>query len=654
MKTFRPSVAVGRGGALLAALGLLAWAFACCGDDTETEPQPDPLEITEGCNPIAADRDCLLPYPSDFFRVDGAGGPKVAFPKVALPLFGGSPVDMTLLHPPDGFSVGSPILAMLGEPIDGTKLPTWAMDPSASTTAASPTLIVDTETGVLVEHFAEVDAASADPARAALILRPLVRLEPGRRYVVALQHLVGASGAEIAPPRGFESLVTDGGSAHPALSALSPHYEDAIFPVLEAAGVARAELQLAWDFTTRTDADAMGDMLSIRAEVMQRVAAGDIDVTVESEEDDPSEHIAKRLELSIEVPLYVSSVEPGATLTASPPVANGTARVPFTVWIPKSVENRAPTDPPARLLQYGHGFFGNRTEADGFPSELADTYGFVIVAADWWGISSEDKSTVAGALLTDPEHVLDFTDRVHQAMANVMTIAAAREAIAALPELDVGGTPAFDPSAIYFYGISFGHILGGTYAALSPDIDRVALGSGGANIGLMMFRARAFLPLLALLQTQMSDPLDQQKFAAMAQSVFERIDPMTYAAALVSKPLPGGPSSRKVLMQMGIGDAQVPNLGTYFDARIVGAPLLTGASEPFPPWLPTTAAPSEGSALTAFDFGVDVTIPSIPQEDNNDIHDELRLVPASQKQVSDFLRPDGAIDNPCRGVCDPE
>ena len=314
-----------------------------------------------------------------------------------------------------------------------------------------------------------------------------------------------------------------------------------------------------------------------------------------------------------------------------------------------------PGDPPARLLQYAHGFFGDRTEADDFPAQLADEEGFVVVAADWWGMSGPDRSILIGDLANDPAKVLRFTDRVHQGMANFLTLArAAKGPIAELPELQVGGAPAYDASTIYFYGISMGHILGGTYVALSPDVHRAVLGVGGADWSLMMFRARPFSLFLALVETMNSDKLDQQKFAAMIQTTFDRIDPLSYAPYVLKEQLPGGPTDRRVLMQVGIGDSEVPNLATYFHARNVGIPVLTEASPFVPIGLETVAPPADGSALTIYDFGFTAEVNAVAATEGNLVHDSVRRTQASKTQVSSFLRPSGTIVNACDGVCDPE
>lgn len=640
---------------LTRAAGLLLFTLTACGDDTGTPVGPKPLEITEGCNPIGAgdEGDCLLPYPSDEFREMASGAPLVTLPEAAQLRFDGVPGDPLALHRPDGFSVGSPILLHLPGPIDDSALVFWTDDVARSTSDDSPTWILDAETGERIRHFAELDPRATDPARQALILRPLERLLDGHRYVVAVSGLHTTDGALIAAPAGFASLRDNGGEAHPALSVRYPHYETAVFPVVEQAGKPRAELQLAWDFTTRSEASATGDLLAIREEIRTRSASAPPVVEVVSVEDDTGPHVARRIELRVEVPLFLDSAEPGGRLIALPP--KETVMVPLTVWIPPSVLNRAPGAPPARLLQFGHGFFGDRFECDGFPAELADAYGFVVFATDWWGMAAEDKAYVAGQLLGDPANTLVFTDRVHQGFANALVAAeAALGPIAALPELSVQGGPAYDAAHLYFYGISMGHILGSTYVAISPRVERAVLGVGGANFSMMMFRALPFQPLLALLQTQTDDPLDQQKFAALAQSAFDRVDPVTYAPYVFQRPLEGSPQGRAVLQHIGLADSQVPNVASYFHASLYGLPALSGAAAEVPAGFDEVSSPAAGSAFVSFDFGETRTDEAKAPPAVTPVHDGLRYLPAAMEQVDAFLRPDGMIENTCSMTCDPE
>jgi hypothetical protein len=630
-------------------------AVGCSAKDSK-EPLA-PLSIPEGCNPIAhmpgIDGDCLLPFPSDFYRKDAA---RVAIPQRAgLVDKKGNAIDLLALHPPNGYSPGAQILALFPEGIDDSNLVGASADLTASLADGSATVIVD-EQGKRILHLAELDPRVDDDTRRALLIRPLVRLKDGARYVVAIRGLRGKNGALLAPREGFRRVRDGQASGDSVLAPLTARYHADVFAPLEKAGVAKADLQLAWDFTVRSRDDVTRDMVAVRKQTIAFFAGNMPKLAVVEQKDDPDKHTARRLELTIEVPMFLANTEPMAKLhrDANGAIAqNGTTKVPFTVWLPKSVAARPANGPPARLMQFGHGFFGQRSEVEDFINQLADERGFVVVAADWWGMSASDKTPIADALASNMNGALAFTDRVHQAVANLIAIALAAPSLAALPELALGPKPLFSGSP-YFYGISMGHILGGTYFAMSPTIERAVLGVGGADWSLMMFRARPFVAFLAFVALAVPDKLDQQKFAALAQSELDRIDPLVYAP-LIGEPLDGAPKQRRVLMQIGIGDAAVPNLASHLHARALGLSLLTPSPRAIA-LLPTATAPFDGSAMVEFDFGIK-PLPdakAIPPVDDTKAHEAVRRLAAAKEQLDRFLRPDGKIEATCQGPCDPE
>jgi hypothetical protein len=173
----------------------------------------------------------------------------------------------------------------------------------------------------------------------------------------------------------------------------------------------------------------------------------------------------------------------------------------------------------------------------------------------------------------------------------------------------------------------------------------------------MMFRARPFAQFLALLNLSMPDPLDQQKLHAHMQSQFDRIDPGSYARFLVDEELPFGPPAaprgRAVLLQMGIGDAQVPNVGSALHARLLGVPQLSPSASP--PLFGLSQAPFGGSrGLVVFDLGVDPSFygPAAPAEDGNLVHDTVRQLDTARAQLARFFD-DGVIEDSCGGPCQP-
>jgi hypothetical protein len=109
-----------------------------------------------------------------------------------------------------------------------------------------------------------------------------------------------------------------------------------------------------------------------------------------------------------------------------------------------------------------------------------------------------------------------------------------------------------------------------------------------------------------------------------------------------------------VLLHAGIADASVPNLATFYHARILGLPVVEGSAATLPLGLGQVAAPVSGSAFNIFDFGIAAHVEATPPPEGNDIHEMVRRLEASKAQVSAFLTPAGVIEHTCSGVCDPE
>ena len=108
------------------------------------------------------------------------------------------------------------------------------------------------------------------------------------------------------------------------------------------------------------------------------------------------------------------------------------------------------------------------------------------------------------------------------------------------------------------------------------------------------------------------------------------------------------------LLQIGIGDAQVPPLAAHVHARALGARHLQPAPRPIA-GLAEVTGPHAGSALVEFDFGIS-PLPAernIVLADDNEAHEGVRKLDAAQEQIDRFLR-NGVIESFCEGPCDPE
>lgn len=656
-------------------VSLVGLAAMGCSDGGETPANPPlpPLAIPEGCNPIAFENDCLLPYPSDFYLADDASmpsGKRVQIPEAArMKDKNEKSFDFNERYPIDGFSHHQPILVHFKEGVSTAGVVFHTDDPAKSLLPESKVILLDAATGLPVPVWAEVDRNTLDPADQAFLLRPFVRLENGKRYIVALQGLAtdteGQAGPLLAPPEGFKRIRDILTAGDPVLGPIAVRYEKDVFPALTAFGVNRSTLQLAWDFTTSSEEMNTRDLITMRDDLVAKLEANPPVVSVvKVTENTPAdnENIWLRIEGTMKVPLYMESVEPGAMLhrDASGKVAqNGEADVPFTLQVPHSLNPADGTFEPARILQYGHGFFGLGEEINySFMRGYTNERKFIAAAVDLWGMSEPDVDFVLQKAFSEPGAVFDFVDRIHQGIVNYIALTyALKGPIAELAEVKRFDKPLYDPAKLYYYGISQGAIFGVPMIALNPLLDRAALGVGGGPYSLMMSRSASYQQLYSVLQGQIQNPLTTMKLMSLSQGIWDRVDPMTYAPHLLKDTYPKSPANRHVLMQIGIGDHSVNNLGSHLVARASGIPLFEPSPRPI--WgLESTTTPTADDALVVIDFklatepGLECRVPT--EAEKNDVHEGVRRNVKVKDQLDLFFQPDGQIENTCEGACDPE
>ena len=657
----------------LTLVAAVALAPACSSQTHPDLRQPEGLVVPDGCQPllvelgagVPSNAQCVAPFPSDFHRVADPSSPtgwRVGLRGAARPRTGKLPgIDVHDLIPTDGASLVSSIVGGLLGDVLADGLPGVLDDPTLSARPESATLLVRVDTGELVAHYADVFDRK-DATHSPIVLRPFAPLVPRTRYVAAIR---GArvpapdGGSALAPAAGGFRLLRDGSTAGaPAQASLAAHFDDEVFPVLARAGVAREGLQLAWDFTTGSEEQPMADMLAVRDLTLAWAASHEPTVRVTSTAPQRGA-LATIVNLEISAPLFLDDAGPGGHLhrDGSGAVAqNGTTTFPMVVVVPTSV---ASGTTPGRALAYGHGFFGSfreLTEGDGART-IASALGAVLFGLEWWGMSEHDAYLVADALSAHPDHVADFAERVHQAMANwLVATRAIRGALTHVPELHRPppnqAQLLYDPSFVGYFGASQGHILGGTLAALEPAFTRVVLDVGGGALTHIMPRSSAFGPFGLLVAAAFPDPLLAQSFLATLQRPLDRIDATTYARRVLADPLPGSAPDRRVLMQIGLGDAEVPNMGSFIHARALGIGQLMPAPMKVFGLSPVDA--SAPSSMTLFDFGVDRNVYASPHPaDKNVVHEGVRVDPRALAQMKAFLRPGGEIVNACGGPCNP-
>ena len=620
-------------------LGCALVVIGGCGGD---DPPPAPAE----CNPLGT-AGCVLPWPSSIYLREDATSPtgvRLDLPVGALPAnIDDIEIDTAWINRRTGFSPMSQILLAFPGGVDGENLVSFD-NIAASVTDESPTVIVDMTTGRRVEHFAEVDANEVENLdEQALYIRPATRLAGGARYAVGIRKsLVGPSGPLPISPA-FRAMLEGRASGHAGLDRVRSGYP-AIFDALEAAGVPRDDLVVAFDFITADDDALVEDALAARDAAMTVVGDGEgVDYTLGPDAPDPGPGIARIVRFDYVTPRVADPAGAGFLRDATGKVTvDGTTTAQASIVIPTC----ATSTNKAAIAIYGHGFFGGLDESTGaYIREFAAATCTVVIGGLWRGMSQDE---VPDALLglSDLNRISGFGDRIWQGMIDFMTLTKlAKGKLAREVLLDI-----VDPDRIFFYGISQGHILGSTLFAYDPTLERAVLGVGGANWAVMFERSNNWavysLPLKGSYGGVLSSVILQQ----VVEMGLELADSASVAPRVLAGGLPGTPT-KQWLLHMSVGDCAVPNFASEYQARSFGLPLLAPSVK-----TPHGLAPTAGPLANGFVIMDEqpMPLPPITNETfqyDNEAHENLRRRPATLQQIDHFVDT-GEIVNFCNGPCD--
>ena len=203
-----------------------------------TEPELEPLTFADGCQPLFAGEECLLPYqttlvddpsqPSGTVVISGAA--EVVSDQLQN-------VDSGVFRPQDGFSRNPTILFSLLEETDGAGLVRLDDDYETSRDpSTSATVLIEAGTGRRIAHFVDIDPIPAEGTPRGLMIRLPVTaaadvLRRRRARPCGHQGVIAA--------RGFRRLRDQQSGQDPLLEALQARYDETIFAPLEGAGSAR-------------------------------------------------------------------------------------------------------------------------------------------------------------------------------------------------------------------------------------------------------------------------------------------------------------------------------------------------------------------------------------------------------------------------------
>jgi len=406
-------------------------------------------------------------------------------------------------------------------------------------------------------------------------------------------------------------------------------------------------------------------------------------------------------------PLYLNTSGPQAgTISTTPtnisiPTPSVLVPVSFHLFLPSA--SSAPGKIP--VIIYGHGLGDSQFGAPTFAASTWAQKGFATLAIEITGhgfgpLSTTQVATSSGnVIVATPGRGIQFSPAAPIGPSDgciLPTAIGTRDCsrqtavdlfalIAAIKNTQGLGLN-LDTSRIYYTGQSFGSFYGTLFEAVEPDVRAGALNSGGgtqvdaARLGPIARQIGAaylagFTPPLLNVPPAPSQAYFHDSFndeyvyrgqeitdtvpgALAIQAAFEEADwlgmlgdPVSYAAHLKSEPLPGVPAKR-ILVQFGLGDLEVPN---PTESALVRAAGLQSAT-----WLLRTdlAAAIDPRLLGLTQPGAPFPIYPHRFLSNPLLFDPLSpplvtaIGVAAQKQLADFFT-SGTIPDPNQYLSDP-
>lgn len=620
-------------------------------------------------------QNCLLPFPNNRQTVsDGSSvtGRQVSFKPEWMPAnTKGKHVNPVEWNRNDGFSPGQAlVLRVPGVDLEQSGL-AGIGDIGSSLDADAPLVIWDNTAQEKVAYWAELDRHVPDgSADQLLLIHPAVNYPAGHDIMVGVRDLKDANGATIAAPAQFdrerdwilEHEPTSLPTGTDTTGFGDPQYIVRMaFDLLvleQSAGFAREDLYLAWDFTVASTQNTTGRMLDIRDDALASIGDGAPAFTVDKVTANPATGVAKRIEGTFQVPLYLTGTgQPGDGFKTGPdglPVRNGTYTADYDCEIPTTA-----ADTPARPTVYGHGLFGDLGEVRSGPqAAMVAGHNMAYCATDWIGMADPDVANAA-TILQDISSFGTLPDRTQQGILNTIFLGRLMSNDAGFVSnahfQDGGGGPLLDTSALFYDGNSQGAVVGGAYLAVDPKIGAGVLGVAGMNYSTLLDRSVDFDPFFELMKVTYPSRRDQVVGLQLIQMLWDRGETNGYAAHLnADRNLPGTPDKR-VLIHAALGDHQVSTVTAEVEARTAGIPIHRPTYlADRDPWgddawgLDAIAYPSAGSGLVIWDSGADLPpLGNVPPRTGEDPHSDPRKSAQAQQQKSEFLQTGGTLIDVC-------
>ena len=663
------------------------------------------------CDPLCSWH-CTLPFPSSFWTKED----KSTTTGISIDLKGSVPATRwssssklsnvlteKSFKSHDGFSTVAPVLFGFDNEILISSLVQASNISLSLDKNQTNTYLINSKTGELVAHFVEVDyydpsfglnqKEDTQDQKRLLVLQPAKQLHFNTTYVVAVTHGLKykKDGSYVAIPTNgsFAALRDDKVNDSMYNKKRANHMHKNVWPILRKNHIERSKLLLAFSFHTISRTSSLSKFEKIRDAALllfeqkkqmkpdnQELFSDSVFdykitsiINAKCTESNPTTTIGRTLHGHFLSPNYL--IHPGPSSTSgfiSPDELdtyhrNGVSQVNFLVRIPCSLLNGSRTT--STLLQYGHGLFGSRGEAEGeYLGKVANNYGIIIVATDWKGMSRYDVPMALRIFTKRIEEFESLPSRTQQGwIDNQLLLKMFQNKQFGLlnnQHLKTEDDATYllnNRTKMSYYGNSQGSVIGGGYFASSLELTHAVLGVPGAPFSLLLSRSKDFSPYHIAMKLQLWDAIDLRIYLSLMQQLWDSAESGGWLLNI--QPSPAKDSkypSKFALLQAALGDAQVTTVAAEFMARSLNASTIQpqtryvyGLRERKAPW----KVEGRGNALVEWKYDDappvrrDRDLPPV----SHDTHECPRREARAQEQLYYFLV-DHEIVQTCDGICE--
>ncbi len=644
---------------------LIAVLIAC---PTEPGPVGDPGPCSIAGQPGLVDGSVVNPFPSAHVSAaaETPTGCRIAIPQGALPVgVDSDPIDVERFDRRDGFSPGQTSWWWPQVPIDPATLPSW-QDPAGSLAADSGVQLWDLDSGERLLGFAETDAfPDQGEHQRAVLIRPLKAFPLGARVaVVVTSAVLTLAGAPLTAPSAF-AAVRDGGDG--PNQAVTAHY-NALLGRLEELGVSRSSVVLAWDFKVGTAASITLPLDHVLQEMRAEVPLDpnfepmvNVDALLSTDGGPlPASGLWRELRASAQLTHFLWDEDDAASDeehdagvfrldSEGLPVPRGLDEAFLIAAVPESVRTAEAGTVP--VVVFGHGIFSAPQEYISHATdqnssvELLNRLGAIGIGSEWRGLTERDRPDAVRVAANLGRFPL-ITDKMVQGVSNQAAIARLTQtAFVDHPAFQSeGGGSLIDPTRVMYFGISLGGIEGATLLSLSEVLDTGVVHVPGSTWSTMLERSTHWNTFETFVFEALDLPWERQLIYAVSQLYWDPVDPIVHGVNL---------ADRNVLMQVSVGDEQVPNFTAEALARTIGLSQV-------PPGVDTVyglaqgVLPSPPATSGYMQFDSQLGLPPTnnrPASSNYGAHTAIRHTDEVMSQVEGYFAngSEGTIIDVCDG-----